>query len=131
MIDGHGRLVVAMADADGAIWSLQTIDADGGKLFMPGGRKRGCMFTIGEPGDRIVIAEGFATGASIHEATGLCVAVAFDAGNLEPVAQAIRAKRPDAQIVIAADDDCETTTPIENPGVHFARKAAEAVGARW
>ena len=86
--------MLAVADADGEIWSLQTIDADGGKLFMPGGRKRGCMFAIGEPGDRIVIAEGFATGASIHEATGLCVAVAFDAGNLEPVAKAIRAKRP-------------------------------------
>ena len=85
---------IAVADADGEIWSLQTIDDDGGKLFMPGGRKRGCMFAIGEPSDRIVIAEGFATGASIHEATGLAVAVAFDAGNLEPVAQAIRARRP-------------------------------------
>ena len=79
--------MLAVADADGEIWSLQTIDADGGKLFMPGGRKRGCMFWIGEPSDRIVIAEGFATGASIHEATGLPVAVAFDAGNLEPVAR--------------------------------------------
>ena len=67
-VDGQGRLVLAVADAEGAIWSLQTIDADGGKLFMPGGRKKGCLYAIGEPSDRIVIAEGFATGASIHEA---------------------------------------------------------------
>ena len=91
-VDGQGRLVLAVADADGKIWSLQTIDADGDKLFMPGGRKKGCMFAVGEPGERIVVAEGFATGASIHEATGLPVAVAFDAGNLEPVAREIRAQ---------------------------------------
>ena len=61
-IDGQGRLVLAMADVDGEIWSLQTIDDDGNKLFMPGGRKKGCLFAIGEPSERIVIAEGFATG---------------------------------------------------------------------
>ena len=125
-VDGAGRLVLTVADADGKIWSLQTIDADGGKLFMSGGRKRGCLFLIGEPRDRVIIAEGFATGASIHEATGVPVAVAFDAGNLEPVARAIRTKWPAVQIVIAADDDNETDG---NPGLAAARKAAEAVGA--
>ena len=113
-VDRQGRLVVAVSDVDGNLWSLQTIDVDGNKLFMPSGRKKGCLYTIGEPSDRIVIVEGFATGASIHEATGLCVAVAFDAGNLEPVARAIRARRPAAQLVIAADDDCETKG---NPGL--------------
>ena len=90
---------------------------------MADGRKQGCMFLISQPGDRIVIAEGFATGASIHQATGLPVAVAFDAGNLTHVAQAIRAQWPASQIVIAADDDSETPG---NPGVTAALKAADA-----
>ncbi|MGD9508350.1 MAG: DUF5906 domain-containing protein [Geminicoccaceae bacterium] len=128
-IDGQGRLVLAMCEPGGALWSLQTIAADGEKRFLPGGRKRGCAFLIGEPSDRIVIAEGFATGASIHEATGLSVAVAFDAGNLEPVARALRERWRHAKIVIAADSDCETREPIENPGVHFAKLAATAIRA--
>ena len=128
--DGQGRLVLPLTDEDDRIWSLQTIDADGAKLFMPGGRKAGCMYMIGAVSDRVVVAEGFATGASIHMATGLPVATAFDVGNLEPVAHAIRKRRPNAQIVIAADDDRETKgPPIDNPGMHFAKKAAEAVGA--
>jgi putative DNA primase/helicase len=127
-VDGRGQLVLATADGDGKIWSLQTIGTDGAKRFMPGGRKRGCMHLIGRlGGDRVVVAEGFATGASIHEATGVPVAVAFDAGNLEPVAAAIRRKWPAARIVVAADDDRETLVPRENPGLHFARKAAAAV----
>ena len=89
-IDGQGRLVLAMRrrrrrDSGRCRRSTPTAAS-----YSCGGRKQGCMFLIGEPADRIVVAEGFATGACIHEATGLCVAVAFDAGNLEPVAKAIR-----------------------------------------
>ena len=42
-----------------------------------------------KPQGVLVVCEGFATGASIHEATGHAVAVAFNAGNLLPVAQAL------------------------------------------
>lgn len=126
-VDPHGNLVISLNDVDGAIWSLETIGPDGDKRFMPGGRKRGLFFAIGEPGDQIVVAEGFATAATIHEATGFCTVVAFDAGNLEPVARALRERRPDARIVIAADDDRDTHEPIENPGVTYAARAAQAV----
>lgn len=128
--DGDGRLVAPLTDTSGKVWSLQTIDHDGAKLFMPGGRKAGCFYMLGEVGDRLVIAEGFSTSASIHEATDLPVAVAFDAGNLEAVARAIRKQWPRATIVIAADDDRETKgPPIDNPGMHYAGNAADAVGA--
>ena len=87
--DDDGRLVLPLIDTDGKIWSLQTIDADGGKLFMFGGRKAGCFYMIGNPSERMIIAEGFATASTIREATGLTAVAAFDAGNLKPVAKAI------------------------------------------
>jgi len=103
------------------------------KDFLPGGKKRGCFFTIGTPANddqpTLVICEGYATGASIHEATGHPVVLAFDAGNLPPVAERIRARYPKARIIIAADNDRWTTEPIDNPGVHYARLAAQEFGA--
>jgi putative DNA primase/helicase len=107
-VDASGRLVVPLRDPKGKIWSLQTIAPHGAKLFLKGGRKDGLFHLLGEPGDQIVIAEGFATAASIHEATGLPVVIAFDCGNLVPVAKAIRGSLPLARIVIAADDDHST-----------------------
>jgi putative DNA primase/helicase len=53
------------------------------------------------------------------------VAIAFDAGNLRPVAEALRCKYPDARLVIAADNDHGTSG---NPGLSKAREAAVAVG---
>lgn len=73
----------------------------------------------------LVVAEGFATGASIHEATGHAVAVAFNAGNLKAVAEALHTKYPELRLMLAADDDWRTEG---NPGVTKAREAAQAVG---
>ncbi len=98
-------LVTPLIDESGAIVNLQFINADGNKRFLSGGRKKGCYFTIGDPTETILIAEGFATGASLHESTGHYVIVAFDAGNLKSVGSVIRAKYPDAEIIIAGDND--------------------------
>lgn len=68
---------------------LQFIGTDGVKRFLTGTAKRACFHFMGKPGDALVIAEGYATAASIHEATGHAVAVAFDAGNLRPAALAV------------------------------------------
>ena len=70
------------------------------------------------------MCEGFATGASIHECTGHAVAVAFNAGNLEAVAVALRNKYPTLKIILAADDD---QTP-GNPGMTKATAAVQAAG---
>jgi putative DNA primase/helicase len=104
---------------------LQFIDGEGNKRFLSGGRKRGCYFGIGQPQGKICIAEGYATAASIHEATGYAVAVAFDAGNLRLVAEAIRQKFPGIEIILCADNDINTPG---NPGLTHAREAAAAVG---
>ena len=121
-----GSLLVPLYGPDKKLWSLQTISSDGKKLFLKNTRKAGHYTSIGKLTDILVIAEGWATAASIHIATGFCVVVAFDSGNLRPVAEAIRLKYPDHRIIIAADDDHATTEP-PNPGLHSAVTAAEAV----
>ncbi|MCL2644390.1 MAG: toprim domain-containing protein [Betaproteobacteria bacterium] len=118
-------LVIPMRDESGLLHSLQFIDEAGEKRFLSGGKKKGCYYSIGKPDGVLCIAEGFATAASIHEATGYAVAVAFDCGNLKPVAEALRAKLPDVQIVICADDDNATEG---NPGITKAKEAAAAIG---
>ena len=123
--DGH-RLLIPLRDTAGTLHSLQTIAPDGDKRFMPGGRVKGCYHSIGKPAGVLIVCEGYATGASIHEATGdaVAVAVAFNAGNLEAVARALRAKYPALKIIVAADDDHLTDG---NPGMTKATAAAQAV----
>lgn len=120
----HGALVLPMRDIGGSLCSLAAIAPDGRKDFLFGGRKRGCYYAIGKLGDTVCVAEGFATGASIFEATGHAVAVAFDCGNLLPVAMALRAKYPRMRIILCADDDRNTAG---NPGLTKATEAARAV----
>ena len=116
-------LLVPLRDAAGILHSLQTITPEGDKRFK--GRMKGCFHAIGQPKGRIVVCEGYATGASIHEATGEAVAVAFNAGNVGLVAAALHRKYPGLVILLAADDDWRTEG---NPGLSAARQAALAVG---
>jgi len=122
----NGALVIPLHDSAEVLHSLQFIDGEGKKRFLSGGRKRSCYYSIGQVKDTLCIAEGYATAASVHEATGHAVVVAFDAGNLLPVAQALRQKFPDAEIILCADNDINTPG---NPGLTHAREAATAVGA--
>lgn len=120
------KLLIPMRDTAGTVHSLQTIALDGTKMFMSGGRVKGCYFSVGKPKGALIVCEGFATGASIHECTGHAVAVAFNAGNLEAVAVALRSKYPTLKIIIAADDDHQTPG---NPGMTKATAAVQATGA--
>jgi len=102
-----GNLLVPMY-FNGRLWGYQTITEDGDKLFLKGGRVSGCYCPIAhrdDGKDRIYICEGFATAASIRQATGAISIAAFNKGNLAPVATAMRAKYPESQIIIAADND--------------------------
>ena len=118
------RLLIPMRDTSGTLHSLQTIAPDGSKRFHAGGRIKGCYFSIGKPQGALVVCEGFATGASIHECTQYAVAVTFNAGNVLEVALALRSKYPDLQIILAADDDHLTAG---NVGLAKATEAAQAV----
>lgn len=139
-LDVPDALLVPIRDGKKLV-SLQAIFPDKSnpsgrdKDFLSGGRKRGCLFTIGAVDKTaehivIVICEGYSTGASIHMATGYPVVVAFDRGNLEPVAEIIRRVYSTAEIIIAADNDRWTTKPYPNPGVRNASEAAAAVKGR-
>jgi putative DNA primase/helicase len=130
----HDALVVRLCDLDGTVHSLQFIGSDGSKRFLRGGRISGCFFGLNWNAEGpIVIVEGCATGASVAEATGYTVIVAMNCGNLLAVAKAFRAKHPDRDFIIAADNDAFTVNkdgkPF-NPGVEKATEAAKVVAAR-
>jgi phage/plasmid primase-like uncharacterized protein len=133
---GKPTLVVPLVDVNGKVWSNQQITPEKiqcgksgarDKFFETGGRTRGCFFPLGEwrGAERIVVCEGFSTGATIHEAAGLPTVCAMSSGNLLAVAKDIRRANPEAAMVIAADNDRHTT---DNPGMRKAKEAARAVG---
>ena len=119
-----GSLVIPIYNESRQLVNLQFIDSEGGKRFLSGGRKRGCFLIIGNPTKRILICEGFATGASLLEYWGLRVVIALDAGNLLPVAENINKLSPDSEIIIAGDND------LSGVGQAKAREAALAIGGK-
>ena len=130
-----GCLLVPVRDAAGKLWNLQRIaperPADGtDKLFLKGGRKSGLWHWCGDPAGALVllVAEGYATAASLHEATGYPVAVAFDAGNLAHVTKVLRQQHRAALLVVCGDDDRDTEARTgTNTGRVKAEAAARAV----
>lgn len=124
------KLIIPMRDGK-ALYSLQTIYPDGNKRFQKGGKVDGCYLAIdGETEAPLCIVEGYATGASIHEATGYPVCIAFNAGNLLAVSLKMRECFPDRKIIVCADDDYRTTDKDGNPsntGILKASKAAKAI----
>ncbi|MFI3215801.1 MAG: toprim domain-containing protein [Methylococcales bacterium] len=118
-------LVIPLWNEQRAISTLQFIDSFGGKKFLTGGKKKDCFCPIGTPTDTILICEGFATGASLHQDGGLFVACAMDSGNLEGVARVIRRLFKSADIVICGDNDLNLV------GQNAAKKAAIACGGSY
>lgn len=121
------QLVVPARDVDGRLHTLQFIGPDGSKRFLTGGRIAGCYYAIGRPDDALLLAEGYATAATLHQATGRAVAACFNCGNLVAVARELRAKFPQLRFVVCADNDVGTPG---NPGLTAAHQAAKAIGAR-
>ena len=100
----RGSVVVPMWSGKKLV-GLQFIDDEGDKLFLKGCAKEGAYHAIPGEGDLIVIGEGLATMAAVKASLGCSVIVAFDAGNLRPVAQAMKLAYPDKRVVFAADGD--------------------------
>lgn len=158
----RGAMAIPMLDVAGKIHGLQIIRGSqrGGnvleKQFWPAGLDPKAHFhLIGMPGPVILAAEGYATAATLHAATQLPVAVAFTAGNLQPVVTALHKRYKLARILICADDDdtqkcqrpdcrqrvwvgdgptcphCGQAHGAANAGVSAASLAAMAVGGAW
>ncbi len=126
-------LLIPLRTADGLLATVQAIfpapAALGGrdKDFLKGGAKAGAHFVIGDlhTADTVIIAEGYATAATLHESTGYAAVMAVDAGNLRPVAEILKKLHLKKRFIIAADNDRKEDG--SNPGVKAATAAAKAV----
>ena len=135
-VDHNDNLLIPGRNTDGRIQTLQTITPED-KLFESGSQKRGAFHLIDRHAspdsltksdkNPLLIAEGYATAASLHEATKHPVAVAFDAGNMQPVAEELRKLFPKTPMFIMADDD---HSQKNNPGINKAHAAAKAVDGK-
>lgn len=127
-----GSLLLELVDESGAVAAAQTITPHGEKRLLTGSAKRGAYHAVNAPESpqSVLIAEGLATALSVHlmRPDALTVA-AIDAGNLLPVAEVMRRKYPQAQIIIAADNDHHQNGEA-NTGREAAEKAALSV-AGW
>lgn len=135
-----GNLLVPMHDAAGELVNVQTIMAKPnhfgtGKLFVKGAIKSGTFHCIGDArpdAEWMLMAEGYATAAACHEATGRPAVVAFDAGNLHHVCRALRQRWPNVRIMVCGDDDKATEAKSgKNAGRIGAAKAQAAASAVW
>ena len=117
-----GEIIVPLYDSENKLTGAQKIDAAGGKLFVSGSQKKGCFCPL--PGDEstVYVCEGWATGKTINEATRCKVLVAFDAGNLLPVAEQAVRLYAKAEVITAADNDHSKEV---NTGLNEARKVKE------
>jgi len=133
-----GDLLLAAQDIQEQIWSVQTIQASGAKLFVAGSRKENNFHIVGNNGQgldtaintapAIVIAEGYATADTLSQALDYPVIAAFDSGNLSKVAQDLHEKYPHKSIIIAGDDDHHLESTLgKNPGKEKALDAAALV----
>ncbi len=128
--NNYGQLVVPVQNIHGDIRGIQFIEVNGSKKFLIGVEKKGNFALLSEEAkdvSKVLVCEGFATGASLHEATKLPVVVAFDAGNLEEVSKALAEKYKGIEITVCADND---QYKDNNVGLECAKKAALAVNGK-
>lgn len=136
--DKYGNLVMPLQDVDGKIWSTQRIKPDGEKMFTKDGRTHGLYYQVGvdDPSKPNIIVEGYATGATIHELSGLPVKVALNKGNLREVAFSLSVNEPNRPIIVSGDNDHEkvgqinpkTNQPYVNGGKIASEETAAFIG---
>ena len=137
-VDKNNNLLIPMCDKNGEIRNLQQILPGGTKLFLTGGEVSGMSYCLnGARGSNtVILAEGFATGATLNEVTGNTVYVCFNASNLPKVAAHLieeHKNTPGIQFIVAADDDWRNLLkdpPQRNVGLEYGQKAADILGAR-
>ncbi len=133
------NILIPVRDIDGKLWAIQTVFPEKkelvpgteplDKVFTKDAKKEGGFHMLGEikPGQPVITMEGYATGASVHKATGYAVAVAFDSGNLDAVVGALKERYPTNPHFIGADDDrfAKPGKEVNNAGLNKAMAAAE------
>ena len=126
----NGELLIPVYSPEKKLVTIQRVFENGAKMFLKGGRIKGCFTPLRGSTKTIFICEGFATGATLNELTGNMVFCALTASNLKEVAEWASHTYPCNELVICGDDDHETEVKIgENPGRLKAESAAVASGA--
>jgi phage/plasmid primase-like uncharacterized protein len=127
-----GELIIPLFNKDRKHVNVQRILpaplANSGRqkfYFSSGAEAQNLHFIFGEIDDHFIIAEGFATGATLHETTGWPVAITVNAQDMVTVSRYLREFYPTARVIIATDDD----TSSDNKGERCAREAAREIGA--
>lgn len=120
-IDANGNAYCPARDINNKIWNYQNISSDPKKFQF--GKMSGCFHIIEGNRDTIVIASGYATAASIHEATGLCVVASFGDTNVLAVAKVLQAAKW-KNLLVAADND----TGGSESGNKIAQRACDELG---
>ncbi|MCK8540570.1 LPD7 domain-containing protein [Yersinia ruckeri] len=130
-LDKYDNLVIPLRNTAGELRTLQYIKPDGTKNLKKDAEKTGNYFVVGgelNPQLPILYAEGYATAASLHQATGTPVVMTVDAGNMVTVSRNLKALYPDAAHIILGEDDF---TKTDNKGLNKAREAATAIDGTY
>lgn len=131
-LDKYDNLVIPLRNSDGELRTLQYIKPDGTKNLKNGAEKTGNFFVVGgelSPQHPVLYAEGYATAASLHLATGIPVVMTVDAGNLVTVSRNLKERYPDNHHIILGEDDFTKTNNRGEQDNKGAKKAQEAAAA--
>lgn len=131
-LDKYDNLVIPLRNSDGKLRTLQYIKPDGTKNLKKGAEKTGNFFVVGgelSPQRPVLYAEGYATAASLHLATGMPVVMTVDAGNLVTVSRNLKERYPDSHHIILGEDDFTKTNNRGEQDNKGAKKAQEAAAA--
>lgn len=123
-------LVVPLQSIDGQLVGVQRIYSDKKRTLGVVDRTPIKPFIVlpAEDNEQIYVAEGFATAASVREASGCTTIAALTARRLKVVSETIRSRFPKSELIIVADND--TDNKKGNIGVKCAQEAAIAVNGR-
>lgn len=129
-------LLIPMKNTKREITGMQLIYPNGFKRYARGSQTKAVYFGIGQPDDVIYIAEGYATGATIHAVTGKAVAVAFSTGNLLDITGYMKRCFPNSKVIVACDNDRWSSVNTvkgkqENAGLYYGSRAAELTGCEY
>ena len=115
------------------VWSIQTVNELGTKLFPKYGRKKGLFHVLGDlEGAQLVgFAEGYETAATAYElGSGYPVVCCFDSGNMQAVAAELHkaGMLVDKTPIWLADNDAPNPKTGKRAGQDAALKCQEAFG---
>lgn len=120
-----GTLLVPLYDMAG-LSGVQQISETADKYFKFGTVMKGSIhplgFTISNLPSTVYVAEGFATGLTLHLMLNVPVAVCFSCTNIENAIKTLQSSKPDLKIIICADNDHRK--PF-NSGLEIAKKVSQ------